>query len=339
MARRLMLVVLVLIVGVVISSCDFLNPLNGLEVGSFLIADVGSDINAPDWLDNKTLISTTGYSPNLNVLSPNGAIRRTYTMDIADISRMNSLSANADGTLVVFNVRYQGPTYEVDEVELDHADIVLYNIETGVATVLTDSAGGYTGASFLSNTEVVYIEYDDSIDTNKRNRLIKHDLTTGVETVIFDHLYHDGTDNVGDSFWATQGSPDGTKVLLAAYDYLANETSFAVWSATTDEILFDGHANLGAFTSISRGDWVDENTIVIASGLDANSVVSVIDISTATGSVVSEFTAGDPKNHRLFAIGVSPDGTLVSSHTQEVDAAGAHVTNRLFIARIAVAPE
>ena len=84
----------VLFVLIVISGCDFLNPLNRLATGEFLLSDVDSDINAPDWLDGRTLIATTGPSPNLIELSATGAIRRTHVIDGANIAKMNAISAS-----------------------------------------------------------------------------------------------------------------------------------------------------------------------------------------------------------------------------------------------------
>ena len=141
MKLRVVPLVIVLLVCVVISGCDFLNPLNRLATGEFLLSDVDSDINTPDWLDGKTLIATTGYSPNLIELGATGAIRQTHVIGIADITRMNTLSASPDATLVVFRVRYEGLGYDPDNdnyEETDYTDILVYNVASGATTNLTN---------------------------------------------------------------------------------------------------------------------------------------------------------------------------------------------------------
>lgn len=329
MKLRVVPLVIVLLICVVISGCGFLNPLNRLATGEFVLSDVDSDINAPDWLDGTTLIATTGPSTNLiEVRAATGAIRRTHVIDNANITNMNAISASPDASLVVFSVNYEGA---------DYSDILVHNLATEATTNLTNASGSFHGASFLSNTEVVYFEFDDSVADEMSNRLIKYDLTSDQTTEIFENTYPMvGDDIQGDTYWWGQASSEADKVLACTTAYPSGEISFAIFSSVTGDRLFDGF-EIGSFTTISRGDWIDENTVIIAYGAGAGSSLAVIDIST--GTMVEEFPLVDDRIHRLYGLHVSPDKTMVASHAQELDAEGNHVTNRLIVARIAEAAE
>jgi hypothetical protein len=335
--RVVPLVAILLICGVVLG-CDFLNPLKNLATGDFLLSPVDTDINAPDWLEAKRLVGTTGYSTNIIELSAaTGAILATHVVDDTTISRMNTIDASPDRSLVVFQVHYKGPTYEVDDGELEYSDIIVYNLAADEATTLTDGGSWFNGASFLSNTEVVYIEYDYSAADEVSNRIIKHNLTTDVATVIVEFVIPVvGGETQGDTYWWSQALPGSTKVLVCASEYATGEVSFAVFDTGTGAKLVDGFA-VESYDIISKGDWIDEDTIIIATGSDATSQLVIINTSTST--VVQEMPIVDPAIHRLYGLHLSPDKTMVASHAQELDANQNHVGNQLIVVRIAAAAE
>jgi len=340
MKTRLVALFAAVVVCVVLAGCAWLNPLSHLETGTYLINDNAPVIN-PDWMDDKTLVGPGSYTEIHLVAAGTGGIKQTYDPADLTVSRMSMMTASPDTSRVVMTAHFKGPDYD-DTIgnndEKDYVDILMYDFDSGELTNLTGSTSEYSGASFLSNTEVVYCEYDFSVTDKATIRIIRHNISTDVATTVLSTTIDavDRNPTAGETYWWPKVAPGIAKVFVCATDHATAETYFKIFDLETGSELCDG-STVGTYDSISSGDWIDANTVVYAAGSKGNISVYVVDVSTGTGTVEEEFSAADPQISYLYGLNLSPDKTMVASHAAEFDANETFVTNRLFVMRIAAA--
>jgi hypothetical protein len=206
-----MFALLIVVCAVVMVGC----PLMRLETGDYLLIDVDTDVNNPDWLDAKVSLATTGFSPNLVELNAgNGAVRTTIDVGDATIEQMSMPTLSPDGTRVAITASFTGQT---------GGSILIYNLSWGSLTNLTNIADGVGahGASWLSNSEVVYGMFDETVTDELTNRIVRHNVDTGVSTVIYEDTLatYGGVPTSGETLWRPKVAPGIDRVLVCVSDY------------------------------------------------------------------------------------------------------------------------
>lgn len=307
-------------------------PLMMLATGDYLIREVTTDLNNPDWLNDSTLIATNGLSSNLvELMAGSGSVRQIIDVGDSTIEKMSMPAVSPDGTKVILSASFAG---------LDKGDILIYDRGTGQLTNLTNNAEPVHahGASWLSNSEVVYAVFDYSVTDQVTNRIIKHNVSTDVTDTVLDETFpsvgRDITD--GEAYWWPKVAPGIDKILACRTTIVSSvETlTFMVLSFGGGE-LFDG-TTVDTYATITGGDWIDENTVVFAAGAKGDISVYVVDLTT--GNVTAEHSLANPQISYLYGLNLSPDKTLVASHAAEFNASEEFVANRLVVARIAAVP-
>jgi hypothetical protein len=310
------------------------NPLEKIEVGTYIV--IPNFGNQPDWLDNDTLIGLDG--PNLTIVeakAANGDAISVTPIDASGALNCFHIGVSPDKSQVVYGVGYAEGT--------DYTDIIVHNLETDVATNVTNGAGNYHGCSFLSNTEIVYFdyEYDSPSAGDVTNRVIKHNLTTDTPETLYEASGVDqgGGEFDGLAFYWGKAGPGIGKIVAPASDSSITGYSFAILDADTGAILFNGFDHGWIWSQVRSADWVDADTVAIGAGSQRNYSYFVIDISETGGEQLAEIEMDDDRFTDLYGVNVSPDGTMIASHFAELDASDDFVGNWNVITRIAPPPE
>ncbi|GEM_PF-5163236 len=334
MGKRVILVILpvfLLAFLLIFSGCSWFNPLNRIGVGDYLIVDEDTGMNNPVWLGNEKLVAASGNDAGLvsvtEYSASAGTVIKEHNVTVTGTYKAGLISLSPDESTVTFHVVYNN----------DNADIVTMDLAADTVTTITDGNSEYHGSSFLSDTKLVYIEFDTSVSGKVTNRLIIHDLSSGTSTTLTEGTYDwDGTNALGDAIWWGRALQGSNKVLVCAKDYSAGTESFKVYDTTTGNLIFNGF-DYGSWTEVTGGDWVDSNTIIIPAGSIGDYNYYIIDISTSGGTLVRKIVMNDPLISKLWGVKVSPDKTLVVSQYAEHDSSGNWVKNGLVVTRIAEA--
>lgn len=317
----------------VVIGCSGLLPLRKATLGEFEVIDLDSDLNTPAWINDNTLISTAGQADYLFRYSAvSGSIAEHYTIDLESISHLNDVDVSPDATAICFAVFYEA----ADGNDEEYSDICVYDLDTGELTNLTDGSGSFHGASFLSNSSVVYVEYEELPDGDLTNRVLRHDLSTDETETLYTITFDPDEGNpVGGNVWWGKASP-AHELFFCHTHGEDGSISFKVLDTETGETVFDG-VGVREYEDIKGGDFVDQNTVVISAGTQGSFRFALIDIRD--GSVVDQFPIADDRVDAMWGVNLSPDGSVVASSAQDLDADGEHLTNRLIVCRIANAPE
>jgi hypothetical protein len=325
---RLLAPLVLIVVGLGIGGCAWLNPLNRIAVGEYLI--LPPTVDTPDWLDNKTLVGTSGPDLRIHELkASNGRSITCHELTLSDITDTKFIGASPDRSEVALNVLSPAGT--------NYSNVILLDLETDLVTEITDTITvHYEAPSFLSASVIVYTGYDDTVMDTITRTLVSYNLSTETETTVVT-----GTWNTSDprtDFYLCKALEGGNMILACAMEYPAELASFLVFNATTGAVEFDGFA-FDTWDSVTGCDWLDEDTVIIAAGSRGDFSYYTVDISTPAGEFVGDPIAlADPAIDEVWGLNVSPDGTMVASSFATY-AGDVWQSNSLVVTRIAPPPD
>jgi len=316
------------LITLLLAGCAWLNPLGNLAVGESVIPRADPPPMQPDWLNNERLVSTSGSLEEVyEFKASSGARAETHPYTVTGVTNSFHIGASADGNRVVFCVAYDGTV---------NTDVVLYTLSAESTTILATADGFHHSPSFLDANNVIFTEFDYSVANLFTNRVVKYNLDTdATETII--ETSGAATDNTpqDDYFYLSKASPGGTRVLVAAWDQVLARNSFQVYNASTGALVYDGFT-FGDYDRVAGADFLDENTVIVCAGGDADYSYYIVD--TSTGTLVNEIALTDTRIMDMYGANVSPDGTMVASHFAEI-VGGEFVRNWLIVTRIAAPVE
>lgn len=307
-----------------LAGCSTLSVLDRLEQGDFYVREVEHGLNSPDWLDDATFFATFGPSNEFaKITAPFARILKTYKINDSQVRRLFSINLSPDGTLATFGVQYNEPGI---------VDIYVYDLARKEVTNLTNGTGQFHGSSFLSDSEVVYAEFDSSVAGEISNRLIRHNINTSAVRTIVDNTFSTENGEIvsGVTFWSPKVSPGIEKIFAGSSRFPAGDTSFKVLDLNTGAEVFDGFS-VGSYERIGGGDWIDENTVVMAAHSERDVSYIIVDLTNGSTQV---FPLQDQRVTRILGVNVSPNKVFVGSVAAEWTESGHFVANYLLMAKI-----
>jgi hypothetical protein len=293
---------------------------SGPTPGEALIIAMDSDMNEPDWIDDSTLIGTTGYDDRIIVFDTGGNISRTIPIatDNGTILRMNLIAVSPDTTTASYHIEYED----------ESRDIATTVLATGVTTVISDTPGPYHGASYAGNDHVYFFSYDAG-DTTHVTTLYKTPIASGTDEVVFTSPAAAVDGSAAEQvYFMPRANTDGSKVILGT-DVNDGETpdgSYVIVDAETGTIERD-LKDIIRLDPVYGPDWISATEILVSGHNGEEWNIFRVDLEADT--VTSLITSLPDEVITIFGVNVSPDGSRAASFCRYRDAETGAEDNRL----------
>jgi len=322
--KKALCLLLVVAVFAVLVGCEEAGATAGSapSPGVAQIFSMDSDMNEPDWIDDSTLIGTTGFNDKIIVFDTAGSISRTIQIstDNGTIDRMNLIAVSPDTTTVSYHIEYED----------DSRDIATTVLATEETTVISDAPGPYHGASYAGNDHVYFFSYDAG-DTSHVMTLYKTPIADGADEAIFTStaaaVEGSATEQV---YFLPRANADGSKVILGTdvNDGATPDGSYVIVDGDTGTIETD-LKDVIRLDPVYGPDWISATEILVSGNDGDEWNIFHVDLESEEASPL--ITDLPDEVIRIFGVNVSPNGSKAASFCRYRDSDTGAEDNRLLI--------
>lgn len=289
--------------------------------GSFSVYSLDSDMNEPAWIDNNTLIATTGFDNRIITFNTAGTIANQYTVSTANgtVDRLNLISVSPDSSTASFHIEYESGTRDIATIDLDTQNV----------TVVSDSTGPYHGTSYDGNAAVYFFSYQED-ESQHTMKLMRTPIANGTDTVVFSETAAavDSSATEAVYYWP-RAHATGNRILLMTDLNDGGDGEISYEMVNDSGSVLKELSSFARFDQAAAGDWLSSTEILAAGRTDDNWNVYRIDVDAET--VTPVLTDVPDELLSISGINLSPDGSRAAAHVRWRDPATNAEDNRLMV--------